>query len=80
MNAFARTLSIEVQRVVIDRTSLSGEWDFSLKGNPAPAVDDRSNTPSLFTALGGQLGLKLEATNGPVEMLVIDGVSRSSEN
>lgn len=46
---------------------------------PAPPAAD-SNGPSLFTALEEQLGLKLESTKGPVDILVIDHVEKPSEN
>jgi uncharacterized protein (TIGR03435 family) len=46
-------------------------------GPPSPA--DPSG-PSLFTAIQDQLGLKLEAAKGPVEVLVIDSVQKPSEN
>jgi uncharacterized protein DUF3738 len=45
---------------------------------PAPLPDDAA--PSLSTALQEQLGIKLESTKGPVEVLVIDYVERPSEN
>jgi uncharacterized protein (TIGR03435 family) len=45
---------------------------------PLPPIDP--NGPSLFTALQEQLGLKLESTKGPVDILVIDHVERPSEN
>jgi len=78
MSAFARFLSGQVQRVVFDRTGLKGEWDFRLTWTPARLQDAgaQSDGPSLFTALQEQLGLKLDSTKGPVDVLVIDGVER----
>jgi uncharacterized protein (TIGR03435 family) len=42
---------------------------------PAP-----SDAPSLFTAVQEQLGLELESTRGPVEVLVVDNASRPRED
>ena len=82
LSQLTRYLAPQVQRVVIDRTGLTGDWDFDLKFTPpsaaasadAPASDPDS--PSIFTALQEQLGLKLEPARGPVDVLVIDGVER----
>jgi uncharacterized protein (TIGR03435 family) len=75
-------------RMVVDRTGLTGSWDFELnyapeaRGGPAgaeaPPVDP--NVPSLFTAIQEQLGLKLEPTKGPVEVVVIDGIEKPVED
>ena len=70
MAVLAATHSRLMGRKVIDRTGLSGVYDFTLEFAPPDAVD--SPLPALVTALQEQLGLKLEATNGPVEVLVID--------
>jgi uncharacterized protein (TIGR03435 family) len=77
-------------RMVVDRTGLTGNWEFVLtfaaeqRGQPPPGVDapppPNPDAPSLFTALQEQLGLKLEATKGPVEVLVIDGIEHPSED
>ena len=70
---FARWLSPYLGRTVIDRTGLTGDFDidlaFSLGGNPGAAVDE---TVSIFAALQEQLGLKVDADRGPVEVLIID--------
>ena len=84
----AATLSQSVQRIVVDRTGLAGNFDYELTwtpdqmpqgppppGAPAPPSID-PNGPSIFTALQEQLGLKLEAERGPVEVLVVDAVER----
>ena len=67
-------------RVVLDRTGLSGPYEFTLSfASPyvGAAPDDR---PNLFTALPEQLGLKLEPTRAPIDTLVIDYIERPSEN
>jgi uncharacterized protein (TIGR03435 family) len=85
----ARNLSNFAGRMVVDRTGLTGTFDLSVTWTPdqmpagglppgAPAIDP--NGPSLFTALQEQLGLKLEGTRGPVEVLVIDRVERPTED
>lgn len=66
----------DVDRMVVDRTGLTGIYDFTLTWS---ASKDGSG-PTLFQALEDQLGLKLEPTNGPVEVLIIDHVERPSEN
>jgi uncharacterized protein (TIGR03435 family) len=78
--------SAGLDRVVIDRTGLTGNYDFALNWTPdlAPAPQDNgapaTNFPSLFTAIQEQLGLKLEPTKGPVSTLVIDHVEKPSVN
>jgi uncharacterized protein (TIGR03435 family) len=70
MSGLAATLSTIMERKVLDQTGLTRAYDFKLEFAPADAID--SPLPSLFTALQQQLGLKLEAGNGPVEVLVVD--------
>ena len=74
MNEFARFLALNTGRIVVDRTGLTGVWDFDLKYSPPNAPNSDTDRPSIFTALQEQLGLRLDATTGPVEVLVIDRV------
>ena len=83
-------------RPVIDKTGLTGKFDFKLEWTPdpnqafgnfgplpagvAPPPPSDSNGPSIFTAVQEQLGLRLESEKGPAEMIVIDSVERPSEN
>ena len=77
MAEFARWLTGQTQRAVLDRTGLAGGWDFELTFAPADvAASAAPDTPSLFTALQEQLGLKLEATRAPAEVLVVDRIER----
>jgi len=65
-------------RTVIDKTGLTGTYDFSLDWAPLNAADAAG--PSLFTAIEEQLGLKLVAAKGPVQVVVIDHIEPASEN
>lgn len=78
MAAFARALSRLPGRPVNDNTGLRGTFDFTLEWSPDQT--EESTGASLFTAIQEQLGLKLESTKGPVEVIVIDHVERPSEN
>jgi uncharacterized protein (TIGR03435 family) len=78
MESFANILGGRLDHVVIDHTGLKGAYDIKLHWSPDPAAD--STEPSLFTALQEQLGLKLETTKGPVEIIVIDNLEKPTEN
>ncbi|HET9384848.1 MAG TPA: TIGR03435 family protein [Gemmatimonadales bacterium] len=76
MAELARFLTPATGRIVQDRTGLSGLYDWEITYDPrllqaAPGSDG----PSLIIALQEQLGLKLESTRGPVEILVIDSAA-----
>jgi uncharacterized protein (TIGR03435 family) len=62
----------ELHGIVLDRTGLKGTYQVDLEWTPANAPPDAPPGPSLFTAVQEQLGLKLEARKGPVDVLVID--------
>ena len=75
-------LTNEVDRMVVDKTGLTGSYDLTLdwvRDAPADSTD-ASAGPTIFTALEEQLGLKLVAAKGPVPVLVIDAVEKPSAN
>jgi bla regulator protein BlaR1 len=89
ISEFVKIFSPYNGRSVIDRTGLTGNWDFDLTftpdqpaqpppGQDPPVIDP--NLPPLLTAMQEQLGLKLEPTKGLVEVLVVEHVERPSEN
>jgi len=96
MTQLATSLSNMVGRIVVDRTGLTGNYDFELtytpeqlaQGGPAgrggaPGGGGPAidpNGPSIYTAIQEQLGLKLDSQRGPVETLVIDRVERPTED
>lgn len=67
---------------VVDETGLTGKYDFELKwaDDDTNATADVSTAPGLFTALQEQLGLKLEPTKAPADVLVIDKLERPGAN
>jgi bla regulator protein blaR1 len=78
-------LSQILDRTIVDQTGLHGKFDVDLKWTPdlAPNVDAATANmegPTIFTALQEQLGLKLEANKGPVEVIVIDAAGKPAEN
>jgi uncharacterized protein (TIGR03435 family) len=83
LDALANYLSGAVEdRVVVNRTGLGGTFDLELRFEPTNSGSARSSGefPTLVTAIREQLGLKLEAQRGPVEVLVIDSIERPSPN
>jgi len=76
--ALATDLSVLLRRTVVDETALTEAFDVHLRFAPEDAPD--SNSPSIFTTVQEQLGLKFESGKGPVEVLVIDQVEKPSEN
>jgi uncharacterized protein (TIGR03435 family) len=66
-------------RKILDQTGLTGRYDLTLRW---ASVDDprESDGPSLFTAIQEQLGLKLESTKSPMDVMVIEHIERPSAN
>ena len=85
MPSFVRSLSGLTGRIVLDRTGLTGGFDFDLEFAPESAAASETsapagNSPSLFTALEEQLGLKLRSARAQVQVVVIDRVEQPTEN
>jgi uncharacterized protein (TIGR03435 family) len=93
MPELIRVLTTVLGRPVIDKTGFTRAFDFDLEfalddvlaglhptlDYPLPATDP-GKAASILTAIQQQLGLKLEAAKGPVEILVIDYVERPGGN
>jgi uncharacterized protein (TIGR03435 family) len=74
-----------LDRPVLDRTGLTGVYDFKLEWSAEEQSADRTTStnpagPSIFTAVQEQLGLKLESTKAPVEFFVIEQAGKPTEN
>jgi uncharacterized protein (TIGR03435 family) len=93
MAEFAEFLQSRIlERPVVDQTGLTDRFDFTLQWTPdtaqvaaaganaPPAPTNADAPPDLFAAVQQQLGLKLESTKAPVEVLVVDKVQKPSEN
>ena len=96
MALLARLLSEQLGRTVVDKTGLAGDFEYRLdwtpddttaampkSSNPAPGDNSFAQDtggPSLFTALEEQLGLKLESTKGPADVIVIDQLEQPTAN
>jgi uncharacterized protein (TIGR03435 family) len=84
--------SAVMDRPVVDKTGLTGRWDFAIRWTPdesqfgglgarvPPPTDDPNAPPGIFTAFTDQLGLKLDPTRAAAEVIVIDTVEKPSEN
>ncbi len=84
-----------MDKPVVDQTGLKDRYDFTLKWTPddsqfqqfrgavpmtPPKTDDPNAPPSLYTAVQEQIGLKIEATKAPDDVIVIDHVEKPSAN
>jgi uncharacterized protein (TIGR03435 family) len=93
MDDFAHLMqSAVLDRPVVDQTGLTGRFDFTLNWTPddsqfggmgarlPPPTDSTNAPPNLYTAIQEQIGLKLDATKAPAEVLIIDRVEKPSDN
>jgi uncharacterized protein (TIGR03435 family) len=88
-----KTLSLQPEiggRTIVDKTGLSGKYDFTLKWAPdfatdAPPSEEETSSsfesrPTFFSALQEQLGLRLIPAKSPISVIVVDYLDRPSEN
>jgi len=84
--------SAVLDKPVVNQTGLTGKYDFTLSWTPddsqfsgmgakiPPPTDNANAPPNLYTAMQEQIGLKLDATKAPADVMVIDHVEKPSEN
>jgi uncharacterized protein (TIGR03435 family) len=74
-------LSSELKARVVDKTGLTGKYDYNLEysGSPLNAATDNltDSAPDFVMAVRDQLGLKLESKKGPLDLLVIDHIEKT---
>ncbi len=83
MDQVSRFVQSGVGRKVIDKTGLSGKFDFVMEYLPDKAAssraapDEGASAPTFAEAATSQLGLKLQAHKGMVEVLVVESFSKT---
>jgi uncharacterized protein (TIGR03435 family) len=79
MQLLAQFLSFNLDRPVIDKTGLDGEFSCQLRWDPdrTGATSEPGSGLSIFTAIQEQLGLKLEAAKETADFVVIDKANRT---
>jgi len=86
MDQLTGQLRMFTRTPVIDKTGLTGTYDFTLNAVPEPPLTAGDSTPpvtdgpSVFSAVQEQLGLKLVPTKVPVETIVADHIERPTPN
>ena len=80
MRAIASALSSMVEAPVVDQTGLTGAYNYTLQFGRDWSEHDPDSWPSIFTAVQEQLGLKLEAVHESVPNLVVDHITKPTEN
>jgi uncharacterized protein (TIGR03435 family) len=78
--ALQLTRTPSVGRIVLNRTGLPGTFSFDFEFAPSSLAADPAASsptgPSIFTALQESLGLRLDPTRAPVDVLVVESATR----
>jgi len=77
MEDLAKRLSPYFDRPVLNRTGISGSFDFRYEYSPAEA---RPDINAVILESLQELGLKLSASKAPVDAIVIDHAEKPSAN
>jgi len=80
IRAITGALSSMVEAPVVDKTGLTGTYNYTLQFGREWSTHDPDSWPSIFTAVQEQLGLKLEAVHESVPNLVVDHITKPTEN
>jgi uncharacterized protein (TIGR03435 family) len=80
MRAISAALSSMVEAPVVDKTGLMGTYNYTLQFGREWSARDENSFPSIFTAVQEQLGLKLESVHEAVPNLVVDHITKPTEN
>jgi uncharacterized protein (TIGR03435 family) len=84
MQEFGDFIAGPLEGPVVDKTGLTGKYDFALDFTNYLPTDERVMRPELttiiFAAMQGELGLKLEAQKLMVDVMVVDHLEKPSEN
>jgi uncharacterized protein (TIGR03435 family) len=87
MSALAASMTLWMRQTVIDKTGLTGLYDFDTgparpenpggaPNNPAEPQADPDTLPTIFTALQDKLGLRLEPQKAEADIIVVDSASK----
>lgn len=91
IDMLSRVIGAQVRRPVVNETGIAGSFDVDLTFSPefvqgppgtqppGPPPIVPADAASIFTAVQEQLGLRLEASRGPVDVLIVDRAERPAE-
>lgn len=79
MDEFAFGMQYFLDKPVVNQTGLPGKFDFGLTWK-TDLDSTEIDAPDIFTAVKEQLGLRLEVTKAPVEAMVVDGITKPTDN
>jgi uncharacterized protein (TIGR03435 family) len=81
MSQLSNELSQELGECVVDQTGLTGKYYFGFQFASVSHPNDNADSPSIFSAVQNELGLRLEKQKGTVDILVVDHYeTKPSEN